>query len=1011
MNNIRVYILSILVLATNLAIIEGLSGSGVTSDTRSDNLQDLIDATPENGTLIIPEGEYYGTYYINRSIKLSGSENVTIIPKTSHSYHSLNINAKNVRIGNMTFIGHNYTEGNGIRVTGGSYISMNNISFYNMYYPVYITNSNDIFLDNINVKNTSVFKFEYVDNCRLFEINTYYEHYTINERASGIECSDSSNVTIERCNISLGTLKLENIDGILKDTTYSSNFPIGYNSLGINNIENNTFLLDMDGLHLRSNNSIFKNNIVMRKKEVNDVVPIVSIYLRKHILFLNNTFENISFQKGVGPSTIMNSKFVNNRFINAGLMFYTFPEGTIFENNLVDGKPLIVMENVEGVDIPDDFGQVFLRNCSNVNIRNGVSGLKDSEYPLLNIFECREGLIDSVTFHGKDRPVRLEDSEDIVLRNCFFNSSLGMLVTGGFGHEFSGNWFWPGPGNFSDDSGSSWDDGENGNFWIALDLEDQDGDGISEDAVSIPGGSSKDRFPLVPGLALSLIVPLEMTTGEEFQLTCRAIPRIFDLKKGLSLHYSNGTVETVIDLDPGELEQNVTFLAPSNSTDGLEFWLNASLVLGGYMESVRHTSRILDNDAPNITILDHVEEAGNGSEVRFRLLVIDNIGIMNVWCHITLGYETEVVNLSRNGSYWDLVFITSREPCERYSFVFLANDTSGNRVFTSEMILRSFNSTFPFRFDDLTSNVTGTGDILTFSASISGIFAISSVSVEYTRGTVSGTISAVNVSGVFSCDLDVEPDSVLPIGYRWCVTDLSGNVYYTYPFVTEVVDTIDPTIDPGPYPDEVGTGSVLTIELGIEDNIEVGDISGEVTLKGEHVFSFSEEELVFSVPVNMTGDLVVSVDVSDPSGNVVTWTSDVIFIRDTLDPEFTFTGNLSCLVNEVFQIIISASDNIGIAHINWSIGDIRGTGSMIEHVFDREGSYPIRVEVIDTSGNVAVHEDTVSVTLSDDDGDPSSDGDHNWIFILTGILLLCVLLVVIFFVVRIKRKGPDGEEE
>ncbi|MBN1389942.1 MAG: PKD domain-containing protein, partial [Candidatus Thermoplasmatota archaeon] len=614
-------------------------------------------------------------------------------------------------------------------------------------------------------------------------------------------------------------------------------------------------------------------------------------------------------------------------------------------------------------------------------------------------------------FHGKDRPVRLEDSEDIVLRNCFFNSSLGMLVTGGFGHEFSGNWFWPGPGNFSDDSGSSWDDGENGNFWIALDLEDQDGDGISEDAVSVPGGSSKDRFPLVPGLDLSLIVPFEMTTGEEFQLTCRAIPRIFDLKRGLSLHCSNGTVETLIVLDPGELEQNVTFLAPSNSTDDLVFWLNASLVLGGYMESVRHTSRILDNDAPNITLVDHVEQAGNGSEVRFRLLVIDNIGIMNVWCHITQGYETEVVNLSRNGSYWDLVFITSREPCERYSIVFLANDTSGNRVFTSEMILRSFNSTFPFRFDEMTSNVTGTGDILTFSASISGIFTISSVGVEYTRGNESGTISAVNVSGVFSCDLDVEPDSVLPIEYRWCVTDLSGNGYYTYPFVTEVVDTIDPTIDPGPYPDEVGTGSVLNIEFGIEDNIEIGYISGEVTLNGEQVFSFSEEELVFSVPVNMTGDLVVSVDVSDPSGNVVNWTSDVIFIRDTLDPEITFTGNLSCMVNEVFRLQISATDNIGIAHINWSIGDIRGSGSMIEHVFEREGSYPIRMEVTDTSGNVAFHEDTVSVTLSDDDGDPSSDRDHNWIYVLIGVLSLVVLLIVIFFVTRMIRKEPVYREE
>jgi len=1011
MNNIRVYILSILVLATNLAIIEGLSGSGVTSDTRSDNLQDLIDATPENGTLIIPEGEYYGTYYINRSIKLSGSENVTIIPKTSHSYHSLNINAKNVRIGNMTFIGHNYTEGNGIRVTGGSYISMNNISFYNMYYPVYITNSNDIFLDNINVKNTSVFKFEYVDNCRLFEINTYYEHYTINERASGIECSDSSNVTIERCNISLGTLKLENIDGILKDTTYSSNFPIGYNSLGINNIENNTFLLDMDGLHLRSNNSIFKNNIVMRKKEVNDVVPIVSIYLRKHILFLNNTFENISFQKGVGPSTIMNSKFVNNRFINAGLMFYTFPEGTIFENNLVDGKPLIVMENVEGVDIPDDFGQVFLRNCSNVNIRNGVSGLKDSEYPLLNIFECKEGLIDSVTFNGKDRPVRLEDSEDIVLGNCFLNTSLGMLVTGGFGHEFSGNWFWPGPGNFSDNSGSSWDDGEKGNFWIALDLKDEDGDGISEDAVSIPGGSSKDRFPLVPGLDLSLIVPYEMTTGEEFNLTCRAIPRIFDLKRDLSLHYSNGTNEIVVDLDMDMFEHNVTFWAPSNSTDDLVFWLNASLVLGGYMESERHTSRVLDNDAPEITVVEHQEEVENGSEVRFRLLVHDNVGTENVWCHITRGYETEVMNLSRNGSYWDLVFITSPEPCERYSIVFHANDTSGNRVFTKEMILRSLNSTFPFHFDDMTSNVTETGDILTFSASISGIFTISSVIVEYSRGIVSGTISTANVSGVFSCGLDVEPDSVLPIEYRWCVTDLSGNEYYTYPSEIVVLDTIDPTIDPGPYPDEVGTGSTLALKFKLEDNIEVAEISGYVTINGIPMFSFSEEEFVFSVPLNLTGDLVVSVDVSDPSGNVANWTSDVIFIRDTIDPEFTFTGNLSSMVNEVFRLIISASDNIGIAYINWSLGDIPGSGDLVEHVFDVEGSYPVRIEVTDTSGNIAVYEDTVSVTLPDDDGNTSSDRDRNWIYLLIVILSLCVLLIVTFFVARVVRKGPDGEEE
>jgi parallel beta-helix repeat protein len=86
-----------------------------------------------------------------------------------------------------------------------------------------------------------------------------------------------------------------------------------------------------------------------------------------NISIIGNILENNTI--GIRLTLSSNNVIGGNIFSHCGLVVYGSHRNSVFEN-LVNGKPLIYLENARDLEIVEDAGQVILVNCQNITVRN-----------------------------------------------------------------------------------------------------------------------------------------------------------------------------------------------------------------------------------------------------------------------------------------------------------------------------------------------------------------------------------------------------------------------------------------------------------------------------------------------------------------------------------------------------------------------------------------------------------------------------------------------------------------
>jgi parallel beta-helix repeat protein len=268
-----------------------------------------------------------------------------------------------------------------------------------------------------------------------------------------------------------------------------------------------------------SNNSIVKSymGISLDDKSSNNVIT-------------NNNVSNNRY--GIYLCLSSSSIIRDNTFVNDGL-FVGFGGDTyhcIIENNTVNGKPLVYLENALNQKITDA-GQIILANCDNITVENldlsdatvGIELLRTENSKIINITASNSNYGFCLYSSSNNSIINSASSNDVygmylvdysnnnkVMNNNISNNGRGICLWNSSSNGMYLNNFMDNREEVSDLSSENiWNSTEEinytyngskytnylGNYWSAHIGIDADGDGIRDFPYSI--NSDKDKYPLM----------------------------------------------------------------------------------------------------------------------------------------------------------------------------------------------------------------------------------------------------------------------------------------------------------------------------------------------------------------------------------------------------------------------------------------------------------------------------------------------------------------------------------
>jgi parallel beta-helix repeat protein len=332
----------------------------------------------------------------------------------------------------------------------------------------------------------------------------------------GICLEDSSNNTLTSNTASnnwCGIYLRYSSNNTIQDNTASNNnwygiclIDSGNNTLTSNAASNNYY----DGIELMdSNNNMLESNTVL------DNSVGIELFSSCNNTLANNTASNNSYNGLLGSS---NNILINNVFIDDGLLVEESCRNTV-ENNTVNGKPLVYLEDVSDCVI-QNAGQVILVNCTNITVENlkisntsvGVELVVTDDCKITNniVSNNRDGIVlidgssnNTLTNNiasNNEVGISLWDSSNynMLTRNTVSNNDYGICIHLCYSSNnlYHNNLINNTQNNAYDYGSNAWDSGSEGNYWSDYNGTDNNTDGIGDTPYDIPGGSI-DHFPLM----------------------------------------------------------------------------------------------------------------------------------------------------------------------------------------------------------------------------------------------------------------------------------------------------------------------------------------------------------------------------------------------------------------------------------------------------------------------------------------------------------------------------------
>ncbi|KYK23705.1 hypothetical protein AYK21_02170 [Thermoplasmatales archaeon SG8-52-2] len=405
-------------------------------------IQDAIVNASNGDTVFVYNGTFYESIFIDKTINLIGEDkNTTIIDGTDVNNNLVYIFADWVNISGFT-IQNGVSGADGIVIfTNYNIITDNIVS--NLYKGMYIQMNrfNNTIVENIiidcvrgielarGVHNNTIITNEIISNGEgVYSWDSEYNTITdnnISDNNCGIRLREYCNknkifnnyisnknygITLDDSNaIVKGNNITENIYGIYFDS--DSTFSI----IKDNKISNNVYGI-FQNINTNKNNTIIENNIYSNTQN--------GIYIISpgNIITDNNLLNN---NRGIYLLSCNSNTITGNAFSNDGVFLQDSYQNAV-NNNTVNGKPLVYLENKSNNLIDSDAGQIILINCENINIKNqNIS----NTYVGIEIWNTNNSIISDNTLNSNNPyGVFIYSSQITLKENDISNNDIGVYL-------------------------------------------------------------------------------------------------------------------------------------------------------------------------------------------------------------------------------------------------------------------------------------------------------------------------------------------------------------------------------------------------------------------------------------------------------------------------------------------------------------------------------------------------------------------------------------------------------
>ena len=573
-----------------------------------------------------------GTYYENLVVNVSG-----IVLRSEMGAEKTIIDGNftgtvvEISANNVTIEGFTI-KGSGLNAFGLSVISSNNTTIHGNNI---IINYYGIFLQNSSN-------------------NTIYGNIIASNNEYGIYLHDSSNNTIYGNNITY------NAWGICLD--HSSN-----NAIYGNNIENSIDYFGQAGIFLQnsSDNAIYGNNIT-------------------------NNFYSIALW---GSGSSGNNVSFNNILVG-GLIVYDSYENVV-EGNLVNGKPLVYLEDAANVEVADA-GQVIAVNSRNITVRN----LEISNTTIaIEFWNTNESKIVNCNLASNHIGIFLQNSSNnAIYGNNIANSygGIGLLWSDGnvvYLNNFIGNdehvylsfsvnnvWSSPSPLNYTYNDANF--TGYLGNYWDDYAGSDSDGDGVGDTPYQIDS-ENVDNYPLMEPVENYVFDVTPPTLQVESPVNNSFVRGTVNISVSAHDQYGVSKVEFYID---GEL------VATDNAAPYTWNWNTATSSDGAHTIEIKvydafnnvNSTKIIvnvDNTPPNISAVEYPSEVEENVTVKINVTVTDvGSGVDEVILSYSVDGGETWVNLTAAAKIGDVyeAVVPGQTAGTTVQFKVVAVDEAGN---------------------------------------------------------------------------------------------------------------------------------------------------------------------------------------------------------------------------------------------------------------------------------------------------------------------------------------------